>query len=52
MQVINCAAWHDQQRRQAVGRRDSMAAIHAQYAEFPLLKQVKIAAKEKEMNPS
>jgi len=26
MQVINCAAWHGQQRRQAVARRDSMAA--------------------------
>ena len=27
MRVINCAAWHGQQRRQAVARRDSMAAI-------------------------
>ena len=26
MQVINCASWHGQQRRQAVARRDSMAA--------------------------
>ena len=27
MQVINCASWHGQQRRQVVARRDSMAAI-------------------------
>ena len=26
MQVINCASWHGQQRRQVVARRDSMAA--------------------------
>ena len=26
MQVINCAAWHGQQRRKDVARRDSMAA--------------------------
>ena len=26
MQVINCASWHGQLRRQAVARRDSMAA--------------------------
>ena len=27
MQVINCAAWHGQQRRQAVARRDSMGLV-------------------------
>ena len=29
MQVVNCAAGHGQQRRQAVARRDSMAASTA-----------------------
>ena len=27
MQVINCASWHGQQRRQAVARRDSMPQV-------------------------
>ena len=42
MQVINCASWHGQQRRQAVARRDSMAARPANS-----LKQVKNRQKEK-----
>ena len=41
MQVINCAAWYGQQRRQAVARRDSMAArIMAANARNSLEKQV------------
>ena len=42
MQVINCAAWYGQQRRQAVARRDSMAArIMAANARNSLEKQGK-----------
>ena len=46
MQVINCAAWYGQQRRQAVARRDSMAAYPAN-ARNSLEKQVKNRPKKK-----
>jgi len=46
MQVINCAAWHGQQRRQAVARRDSMAASTPNSHE----NKVKNAQKRKNIN--
>ena len=45
MQVINCAAWHGQQRRQAVARRDSMAAS------TPNSHENKIQVKNRQKNP-